>query len=557
MLSKMKKYFLMCATLVAALNMMSCKTDEPQPPVPPQETKFNLDEAVYYGEKIAKDVGYYTINLVDANNSSNKLRLDMFATAVEPTAKPKLTAGTYNLGTVTEPTTKTFFVAANGEETQGTLYWNDGTPVLISGGTINVQSAAAGYTIKVELTAGDQTIKGKFSGAIEFKDEREDAPRTAITTGAYMAQYLGEYALANEQLGQLLILMQDADNQNQQLQLNLTIAYPTEGDYPADYVTIPTGTFEVVANPQQAGQVIPTTNQADETYSAEIVYKNGMPAYGVLIQGGSVTITKEGEKYNITTDLEGTKFTITNNKLEFGKEVTGIEWNLTDANFGEYVLDMTAPVSMLTEDLHLENLSSSFFDVWGVTQTSFLWRIIFHEDTLSLSSQNDYYNQDGTLYVGGEGGDVLMVQLISGSEKFPTGTFDMESSYDYLYPVGKTQSGKPIINIGGADPLGLGVGSWYFNIGPNDAGQMATLVGAGAVCKQGSVKIDAVDASSYLIDIELFDKYGHTITGTFTLAASQESATFSSTDKPVVRMMPNTLKPYSFESHNGIPVAFR
>ena len=71
----MKKYFLMCATLVAALNMMSCKpdtTDGPGPDPQPKETKFNLDEAVYYGEKIAKDVGYYTINLVDANNSSNK-----------------------------------------------------------------------------------------------------------------------------------------------------------------------------------------------------------------------------------------------------------------------------------------------------------------------------------------------------------------------------------------------------------------------------------------------------------------------------------------------------
>ena len=63
MLPKMKKYFLMFATFAAALTMMSCEkggTDGPTKPVDPptgEELKLNLDEAVYYGEKIAADVG--------------------------------------------------------------------------------------------------------------------------------------------------------------------------------------------------------------------------------------------------------------------------------------------------------------------------------------------------------------------------------------------------------------------------------------------------------------------------------------------------------------------
>ena len=144
--------------------------------------------------------------------------------------------------------------------------------------------------------------------------------------------------LANEQLGQMTLLMQDAENTNQQIQLVMTVPYPTEGHYPADNVPIPTGTFEVVeGNPTAAGQIIPTSNDvAEGTYSAEIVYNSGVISYGVLIQGGTVTIAKEGETYNVTTALEGTKFSYSNNKLQLGQHVTDIVWNLTGAQFGDY-----------------------------------------------------------------------------------------------------------------------------------------------------------------------------------------------------------------------------
>ena len=99
------------------------------------------------------------------DGTSNDLRLDMFASVVGPVSTPKLTAGTYDLGTITEPTSKTYFVASNGSDTEGTLYWKEGTAVLVTGGSINVQSAAGGYTIKVNLTAGDETIEAKYSGS--------------------------------------------------------------------------------------------------------------------------------------------------------------------------------------------------------------------------------------------------------------------------------------------------------------------------------------------------------------------------------------------------------
>lgn len=567
----MKKYFLMFATFAAALTMMSCEKDkgntgnggngggEPNPPT--DELKLNLDEAVYYGEKIAADVGYYSMTFV-VDGTSNKLRLDMFASVVDPVSTPKLTAGTYDLGTITEPTSKTYFVASNGSDTEGTLYWKEGTAVLVTGGSINVQSAAGGYTIKVNLTAGDETIEAKYSGSISFDDQRQDAPRTPITANAYLAQYTGECMLANEQLGQMTLLMQDAENTNQQIQLVMTVPYPTEGDYPADNVPIPTGTFEVVeGNPTAAGQIIPTSNDvAEGTYSAEIVYNSGVISYGVLIQGGTVTIAKEGETYNVTTALEGTKFSYSNNKLQLGQHVTDIVWNLTGAQFGDYAVDMTNPMSSLTENKELTDLTGVFADPWGVPGTNnYIWRIILHNEDLVIDANNPYYNQDGTLYVSGEG-DAMMMQLITSSaSEFPVGTFNVENTYDYVYPVGNTLSGKPILNVGGADPLGLGVGTWYYYIGPNDEGQMAVLDGAGAVIKQGSINITTSDNKTYNIAVDIFDKYGHNITGTFAVTVDSGQASFSSNDATdsVVRTMPNTsFVPYSFEQHSGLAISF-
>lgn len=559
----MKKYFLMFATFAAALTMMSCNKDEgttPPPETEDDELKLNLDEALYYGEKLGADAGYYSMTFV-VDDTNNKLRLDMFGSAVDPASTPKLSAGSYELGTRETPTAKTYFVATSGTDTEGTLYWNNDTPVLITGGTVNVQSAAGGYTIKLELTAGDETIKAKYSGNISFEDVRVDPPRTPITANAYLAQYTGEYTLATNQVGTLVFLMQDAENTNQQLQLSITIPYPTEGDYPADYVTMPEGTFEVVDNPQEAYQIIPTSNDvAEGTYSAEIVYKSGAISYGVLIQGGTVTITKTGENtYDITTDLSGTKFSYTSSgKLQLGQEVTDIEWNLTGAQV-QYALDMTNPMSSLTENKELTDLTGVFADPWGVPGTNnYIWRIILHNEDLVIDANNPYY-KDGTLYVSGEG-DAMMMQLITSSaSEFPVGTFNVENTYDYVYPVGNTLSGKPILNVGGADPLGLGVGTWYYYIGPNDEGQMAVLDGAGAVIKQGSINITTSDNKTYNIAVDIFDKYGHNITGTFAVTVDSGQASFSSNDATdsVVRTMPNTsFVPYSFEQHSGLAISF-
>ena len=221
---------------------------------------------------------------------------------------------------------------------------------------------------------------------------------------------------------------------------------------------------------------------------------------------------------------------------------------------------MTNPMSSLTENKELTDLTGVFADPWGVPGTNnYIWRIILHNEDLVIDANNPYYNQDGTLYVSGEG-DAMMMQLITSSaSEFPVGTFNVENTYDYVYPVGNTLSGKPILNVGGAAPLGLGVGTWYYYIGPNDEGQMAVLDGAGAVIKQGSINITTSDNKTYNIAVDIFDKYGHNITGTFAVTVDSGQASFSSNDATdsVVRTMPNTsFVPYSFEQHSGLAISF-
>ncbi|MFR7708034.1 MAG: hypothetical protein ACLUZZ_02615 [Alistipes inops] len=154
----MKKYFLMFATFAAALTMMSCEKDkgntgnggngggETNPPT--DELKLNLDEAVYYGEKIAADVGYYS--MTSSGRHQQQAPLDMFASVVDPVSTPKLTAVRMT-GTITE--LLNVFRGFERLDTEG-FYWKEGTAVLVTGGSINVHPSG-GCTMEVNLTAGD------------------------------------------------------------------------------------------------------------------------------------------------------------------------------------------------------------------------------------------------------------------------------------------------------------------------------------------------------------------------------------------------------------------
>lgn len=59
---------------------------------------------------------------------------------------------------------------------------------------------------------------------------------------------------------------------------------------------------------------------------------------------------------------------------------------------------------------------------------------------------------------------------------------------------------------------------------------MAVLDGAGAVIKQGSINITTSDNKTYNIAVDIFDKYGHNITGTFAVTVDSGQASFSSND---------------------------
>ena len=57
---------------------------------------------------------------------------------------------------------------------------------------------------------------------------------------------------------------------------------------------------------------------------------------------------------------------------------------------------MTNPMSSLTENKELTDLTGVFADPWGVPGTNnYIWRIILHNEDLVIDANNPYYNQIG------------------------------------------------------------------------------------------------------------------------------------------------------------------
>lgn len=148
--------------MVAAMTLVtvnSCREtgciffpDEPPDEPPPSVTV----SGIYYGERFQERVGYYSIELCVGDE---KLRLELLSAVVADPPVPRPLGGTYKLGTLEEPTPKTFFVAENETSPVGTLYWKNGTPKLVTGGEVTVQRRTGGvFTLIIDLQAGGRDI---------------------------------------------------------------------------------------------------------------------------------------------------------------------------------------------------------------------------------------------------------------------------------------------------------------------------------------------------------------------------------------------------------------
>lgn len=530
----MKKYFLMLATMTAAL-FVSCKpTDTPPPPI--DESKVILSESVYYGEKLGSNYGYYSMTFTKGDD---KLRLDILSSVAPDPDKAKPLAGTYELGTLEEPTSKTYFLAENSTATEGTIYWANGTPVMVTGGQVIVQTGAGnGFAVTLKLQAGENnTIEWKYNGTATFINKYEAAPRKPIKSDQYLFSYLGEYSLSSTRMGLLGISLSSESEPDKVLMLQLTIPYPEE----TDKVEIPAGTFQVVKDPQEPYQIAAGYMESRLfQYSQERHFQSDFSAVKqvVTIEEGSMTITKEGNVVALQGEFSGTLMTLSGG---FISKQSDIVYIVEPVELPQYAEDSTVAKSTITEDKTLENYTNVYNDGWTIVEdnSKAVYRFVFSTEDLIVTEANDYSNGSLTLNIMGEG-ELMCIQYVC-DPKNPTGTFPMDSGFQTL------AMNRVIPGMRGlGDMLTFQhAGTSYAEVKTVD-GRPTVVNQAGTVPGKGSITVSQED-NMVSIDVEVYDRYDHKISGTlsFQVTAEQYQNAVKYVDVPPMATSASVFSPYA------------
>lgn len=505
----MKKYFLIMAAFAASALMVSCEPkDTPPPPPPPAtEDEATLDSAVYYGEMLGDGAGVFSVTLAQNNN---KLKFDFLSIPISDLTKIKPQSGTYTLAAASDLKKGTYFVATDVDDEHGTIYYENGTPILITGGAVKVTVASGGCTISANLKAGDKEIVMNFNGQTIKFDQNLIVPPIKIVADNVSIGYIGEYYEADG-LGLVNVVLERKEFNEEYLTVQMTIPLPKSIDE-IDKLTIPVGTFNVEASPKTAGKIVPGVYEKGSKYSwfNTIKYINGMASFngGTSITSGSLTITKNGDLYSITADFKGSKYSMMGDKLG---EVPSITYSLAEPmELPEFIYDTTTPMSSLTGDLNLTNLTKIYVDnPWSLDDpknpVNVLWRIILSSEDISFSLNPE---DDSEIWIGGEKGDMIGVQIAAkASTTIPFAN----------YPMGKDLSVGKAVPAGSVNPdMAPGNGIWYLQFDKDEKNELVSVGGAGAMASKGFVNLTAVDNETITVAVEVYDRKGYKITGSVT-----------------------------------------
>lgn len=526
----MKKYLLMLCAFAGAIALSACgKGEEDDNGNPkPDNSPVNFESATYFGEKYGSGLGVYEIVL---SKGKNEMRIQLVSDLPADVEKARPTSATYKKslfapGTSDKPENKTFIVATDTADDYGTLYFNEGVAKLVTGGTIKyAASGTGGTTITINLETADGAIpEWKFStGQLEYTTKLAPVEQPKITVTDYVLYYNGKYELATTEMDYVQLACMSKENPEYVLWLNLTI--PTAAD--ADKVTLAPGEYPVVpytsvkVNQCVAGMV-------DGGYlqpSYEILYNSAGNQVGyVFIESGKVTVTKEGENYNITTDLAGTAYDLTGK--ETGKR-DGICFNFVNTPIG-YAMDSTRPASSLQGDLDLGEISllhapDMFYIDSSNQKAGLVWRFLAGDESVDLREADDY-ETTGSLLIYGTG-NIIDLQFSTPfmDDGLPTGRFEM---YDKIMTL-KLASQIPqnvvlTANIDINDALAAGAGCWWAEVSKDEQGYGYQSGGAGAMPSKGFVEITQ-DGNVYTFVFEFYDKYDNKISGNFKVTVKTDN----------------------------------
>lgn len=520
----MKKYFLMLAVFAAtAVAMSSCDKGGDNGGggggvIPPTQGEWQVDSAVYYGEKLGAKSGLYSVHFskksVDGKDVQ-RLKFDFISSVATDYSKIKPANGDYKMGDKTALDKLTYIAAASAEDEDGTIYMDNNTPLLVTGGVVKITSSAGGFRFANNLQAGDKTIEFIYSGNIKFIDRHVKAPRLPIEVDRCAAGYRGEYVGASVDLGIVSLQLWNSTNPNKLIEMSVTVPLPKD-IYEAEKIALPTGTLEVVSKVTGPNQIIAGTLEGGSflnSWESNTIVVDGKAQFngGARITGGNVTIEKTAEgTYTIKTNFSGKNHGPTGVELD---NETGIVYIIEEVYIGDYVRDYTNPESDLTENLNLTNLTKIYLDAkepWAMnlTGTLGLWRIILCEEALSFYLNPDDESQ---VYFNRAEGDALGVQVVATTTKtLPMGNYRMikeneEFGDKMVYPT----------NVWAGSLLDPGAGTGYFRTGYHAGMDMYTNIKvAGSTPNRGFVNITSMPEDKVKMDVEFYDKYGWKVTAT-------------------------------------------
>ncbi len=514
----MKKYLLMLCAFAGAVALSACgKEDGPQQ----DDSLVKLESATYFGEKYGSGLGVYEIVL---SKGKNEMRIQLISDLPADVKKARPTSATYKKGlfapgTADKPVNKTFIVATDTADDYGTLYFSDGVPTLVTGGTIKYASSGTGGTT---ITANLETDNGalqewKFNASqLEYKIELAPVEQPKVTVTDYAFYYNGKYELATTDMDYVQLACMSEENPEYVLWLNLTV--PTAAD--ADKVTLAPGEYPVVPDTSiEVNQCV--AGMVDGGYlqpSYEVLFNSAGNQVGyVLIESGKVTVTKDGDNYNISTNLAGTAYDFTG--AETGKR-ENIVFNFVNTPLG-YAIDTTRPASSLEGDLDLGEISllhapDRFYIDNQNQNAGLVWRFLAGDESVDLREGQDY-ETTGTLECWGTG-NIIDLQFSTPfmDKGLPTGRFPMFDKIMTLKLASEIPQNVALTaNIDIQDALAAGAGCWWAEISRDEeSGRLYQSGGAGAMPSKGFIDITQ-DGNVYTFAFEFYDKYDHKITGSF------------------------------------------
>lgn len=279
-------------------------------------TSFVLAKARYFGPTDAAEL--YILDLYDVTDAesmqtNNRLSLTIFTSpsdeglGIAPgdyTISPAETAGTMLPGKLDMQT-----IMVSGCYCEQTVYDGEDYKMLyglVTGGSVKVEKSAGGYTVTANLTDKDgHTIKGSYSGTIEFIDESyfstlEGDVTVNVAGMPCDAEYYAGYFGANSD-NWTVFIGTGADN-SEALQIELLA--PVKGFSGG----LPTGEYTVGSgdNYQDGTYVcVPGITEGFNLYfSWYLGDLMGGSAYTIApFDSGKVTVSKTNDQYTIAVDV--------------------------------------------------------------------------------------------------------------------------------------------------------------------------------------------------------------------------------------------------------------